>query len=159
MLHNLNFGVNIMATANTKPQTATPAAAPVKPATSTSATKTVGGLKLKKVKAVTLPVLKLQPGAPAIVRFESAMRVSDQIETAKGGDRAKAMEPATVAHVVDMQTGEEAIIIVGKVLKGELDKAYPSNSYVGKTFEIINKGKLGDKKYNAYSVTEVEIED
>lgn len=124
-----------------------------------SKTTTVGGIKFKKKKTVTVPVLKLKPDAPAVVRIESRMEKSKQIEGKGAADDKKKMEPATIAHCVDMTTGEECIIIVGKVLEGVLNDTYPEHSYVGKCFEIVNRGKIGDKDYNTYNVTEVEIED
>ena len=51
------------------------------------------------------------------------------------------------------------ILIVGKMLQSVIEEAYPDQGYVGKSFEIVNHGKKGDKKYNEYSVSEVTIED
>lgn len=123
----------------------------------------VGGVMFKKKKVVTVPVLKLMPGAPAYVRIDSPMEISKQIEnkgkgteTDASGAKKKKMEPATIAHVTDLIAKCEAIIILGTVLQGVLDEKYPDQSYVGKSFEIINKGKMGDKTYNTYSVVEIE---
>lgn len=114
-----------------------------------------GGLKFKKTKTVTVPVLKLMPGAPAYVRFEQAMEKSKQMAQKVG---EKPMDPATIMHCTDLNTDDECLLIVGKVFEGVINDTYPNNSYVGKCFEVINRGKLGDKKYNAYSLTEIEIE-
>ena len=116
---------------------------------------TKGGLIFKKTKSVTVPVLKLMPGAPVYVKVEQAMEKSKQIEAKKVGD--KPMEPATIMHCTDLESDNEVIVIVGKVLEGVFNETYPANAYVGKTFEITNHGKLGDKGYNTYSVTEIEI--
>ena len=115
------------------------------------------GFKFAKVKTVTVPVLKLMPGQPAYIKVQSAMETSKQIEGKKVGE--KAMEPATIMHCIDLQTGEETLVIVGKMLQSVINEGYPDNSYVGKSFEVINHGKRGDKKYNAYSLVEIEIED
>ena len=115
------------------------------------------GLTFKKAKSVTVPVLKLMPDVPVYIRAEQKMEMSKQIATKKVGD--KPMDPATIMHVTDLDSDNENILIVGKVLEGVINDTYPDHSYVGKCFEIINHGKRGDKKYNTYSVTEIELED
>ena len=126
---------------------------PIKPAKTGV---TASGLKFKKTKVVTVPVLKLMPGAPVYIKVEQKMEVSKQIETKKVGD--KPMEPATIMHCTDLTTDNECLLIVGKMLASVINESYPADSYVGKLFEIESKGKLGDKKYNVYSLTEIEVE-
>ena len=143
-----------MAKASTHPAATTERNAPAAP------TRTVAGpngFKFKKVKSVTVPVLKLLSDQPVYIRVQSRMEVSKQIENKKAG--VKPMDPATVLHVVDLSTGEEAILIVGKVLEGVFNETYADGSYVGKDFEIVNHGKRGDKKYNTYSVAQIEVEE
>ena len=115
------------------------------------------GLMFTKKKVVTVPVLKLQPNEPVYVRVEQAMEISKQVKQKEVG--GKVMDPATIMHCTNLETNEECIVIIGKALEGSLNDNYPNNSYVGKSFEIINSGKLGDKKYNTYSVSEVEVQE
>lgn len=115
-----------------------------------------GGIRFTKTKTVTVPVLKLMPDAPAYVRVESLMEVSKQVKPKKAGE--KDMEPATVMHCTDLVADSECILIVGKMLKSVIEETYPDGAYVGKSFEIVNHGKRGDKAYNSYSLSEVEIE-
>jgi hypothetical protein len=114
------------------------------------------GITFTKKKSVTVPVLKLMPDQPAYIMVESAMQISKQIEVKKVGD--KPMEPATIMHCTDLNTDSECILIVGKMLASVINETYPTGDYVGKCFEVINHGKRGDKKYNAYSLTEIEVD-
>lgn len=115
------------------------------------------GLKFKKLKSVTVPVVKLMPDRPVYLRFESKLERSKQIVQKKVGD--KPMEPATIAHCLNHENDSECILIVGKMLESVLRESYPDDTYVGKSFELVNHGLRGDKRYNSYSVNEVEIED
>lgn len=114
------------------------------------------GLIFSKKKVVTVPVLKLMPGVAVYIKVEQVMEVSKQVKQKEVG--GKIMDPATIMHCTNLENDEECIVIIGKALEGSLNDNYPNDSYVGKSFEILNSGKLGDKKYNTYSVTEVEIE-
>ena len=113
------------------------------------------GLKFKKIRSVTVPVIKMMPGKPVYLRFEGKMEISKQVNQKKVGDEP--MKPATILHCVNLQNDSECILIVGAMLKSVIDEAYPNATYVGKNFELMNHGKLGDRKYNAYSLNEVEI--
>lgn len=136
--------------------TSSKSATPATPAKPAKTGVTASGLKFKKTKVVTVPVLKLMPGAPVYIKVESAMEISKQVEVKKVGD--KPMEPATIMHCTDLSTDNEVLLIVGKMLASVINESYPDGSYVGKCFEIESKGKLGDKKYNVYNLTEIEVE-
>ena len=110
---------------------------------------TATGMKFVRTKMVTVPVIKFVPDVPKFVRIENAIYTGKKVEEKK--------EPARIAHVVDLETGEEGLMIVGKVLEGTLDEMYPDNKYVGKCFEIVNHGVRAEKKYNTYSISEVEV--
>ena len=134
----------------------TPAAAPaVAPANRKTGT-TKSGLIFKKTKTVTVPVLKLMTNQPVYVKVESQMQISKQVAGTKVAGQA--MEPATIMHCTNLDGDSECLLIVGKMLKSVIEESYPDNSYVGRCFEIVNHGKRGDKKYNAYSLCEVEVE-
>jgi hypothetical protein len=109
-----------------------------------------GGFKIKK--AVTLPVFKLTPGEEVYLRFLGAMHVGKKTSAAVGG---KEMEPATIAEVGDLQTGEIGLLICATVLQQELRTNYPDDSYVGKSFAI-TMTKVPEKKYNLYSIAEID---
>jgi hypothetical protein len=108
------------------------------------------GFRVKR--AVTLPVLKLTPGEERYLQFITAMKIGKPVATVVGG---KQMEPATIAEVVDLQTGEQGILICATVLQKELHENYPNDDYVGRAFAI-TVTKVPEKKYNLYSILEIE---
>lgn len=113
-----------------------------------------GKPKFVKLRQVTLPVLKLKPGTERFVCFIGPMHVGEAIEAKKKEDGKPAKEPATIAHALDMETGEEGILICSAMLKGELNKQYPVERYVGRGFGISHT-RVPDKDYNIVSIVEV----
>ena len=103
----------------------------------------------RMVKAVTRPVLKFGV-SPEYVRIESAMYKGEKLE------KAKYESVPTLMEVVNLRTGEAALVIVAKVLEQELNGAYPDQSYVGKDFQI-RKIKTDDKNYALWSVAEIVL--
>lgn len=116
---------------------------------------TKSGIIFSKKKTVTVPVLKLMPDQPVYIYVESAMEQSKQVAGAKVAGQS--MEPATIMHCTNLDSDTECLLIVGTMLKSVIEESYPNNSYVGLSFEVINHGKRGDKKYNAYSLCEIEV--
>lgn len=109
------------------------------------------GFKVKKL--VTLPLIKTVVNEPLYVVFLSAMEES---KTGGQGSDGKEMEPATIAKVVDMTTGEVGQIILGTVTQSNLHENYSNDSYVGKFFEILITKREG-KRYHDSSITELEL--
>ena len=128
----------------------------LKAATPRKAGTTSSGLVFKKTKTVTVPVLKLMPDQPVYIKVENAMEMSRQVAGAKVAGQS--MEPATIMHCTNLDSDTECLLIVGTMLKSVIEESYPNQSYVGLCFEVTNHGKRGDKKYNAYSLTEIEVE-
>lgn len=119
--------------------------------------------KFAKLRQVTLGVLKLSPKEPRYLCIVDAMHVSADIAPdapAKDSDKpaAKKKEPATVAHALDMETGEEGVLICSAMLRSQLQREYPGDGYVGRGFELVST-KVPDKAYNVVSITEVEVPD
>ena len=102
-----------------------------------------------RIKSVTRPVLKFGVSAE-YVRFEGPMYVGDKLE------KTKYDEPATLAEVVNLRTGEQMIMICYRVLSTELAKHYPNDGYVGKDFEIRKFAATG-KKYALWSIAEIQL--
>lgn len=104
--------------------------------------------KFKKVRTVTSAVLKLREGQPRYIFFLSPMYVGEKIDEKK--------EAATLAQVVDMETGETGILIISAVMKSELLKAYPKSAFVRKGFEVVLNKRAGEgATYNHVSISEV----
>jgi len=131
-------------------KTATPKTQTRKAGTTTS------GLIFTKKKTVTVPILKLMPDQPVYIRVESQMEISKQVAGAKV--EGKKMEPATIMFCTNLDSDTECLLIVGTMLKSVIEESYPNQAYVGLCFEVTNHGKRGDKKYNAYSLVEIEVE-
>jgi hypothetical protein len=127
-------------------------------AESTAATPPPPGGKYSRVKAVTLPVLKLVDETPVYVKITGPMFEGKEQKPQMGPDgKPKAqMEPATLVPVVSVETGEVGQIIAGAVLEGILNDSYPEDAYVGKAFEIVKHAKKDGKRYNTYSVFEID---
>lgn len=108
-------------------------------------------------KLVTLPLLKFSIDKPIYVRIDAPMFVGKEIQ---GNGTSAKMEPATLANCTNLETGEVCQIIVATVLKSILEEEYEGEDgagYVGKGF-MLTKGAKGDgKKYNPYTVAEIEI--
>lgn len=111
-------------------------------------------LAFKVLKNVTLPLIKMVEESPIYVKITGAMFVGKEV---KGTGTAAKMEPAILAHVVNLETGENAQIIIAEVIKGNLKDVYPEDSYVGKSFEFIKHSKREGKRYHDYSITEIEV--
>ncbi len=112
----------------------------------------------KVTRRVTMPSLALKKtGDNRVLLFMDAMRVSN-IKGKPDAD-GKTREPATVSTVTDLQTGEQLIFIVPSVVKANLERDYPKDSYVGKAFAIENRGRRNEnQRYNDFSIMEVEKE-
>ena len=102
-----------------------------------------------RIKSVTRPVLKFGAAAE-YVRFEGPMYEGEKLKKSKYDD------PATLAEVVNLRTGEQMIMICYTVLITELAKHYPNDGYVGKDFEIRKVVAIG-KKYALWSITEIQL--
>jgi hypothetical protein len=112
-----------------------------------------GNFKIKK--SVTLPVHKLKPGEERYFQFVSIMHIGKDTGQVMNG---KKMEPATIADVIDLETGEMGVLICATVLHKELIDQYPNDSYVGLAFAI-TVIKVPEKKYNLYSIQEIEADE
>jgi len=109
---------------------------------------------LTVTRRVTMPSLALKtPGQGRALLIQDAMRIS-QIKDKTDQKR----EPATICTVTDMKSGEMFTFIVPAVVRENLVRDYPSDSYVGKGFWIVNKGKRTEtQRYNDFEITEVTV--
>ena len=112
------------------------------------------GFVPKVKRNITLPLIKPQIDVPVYIQVTSAVFVGKAIQ--KAGD-GKDMEPAKLVNCVNLETGEEAQIIVPSVLNGIFEDEYPDQSYVNKGFQITKHAKASGKRYHAFSVAELEL--
>lgn len=119
--------------------------------TSTKATQKAFVPVVKKV--VTLPLLKFVIDQPLYVKITEPFFLGKELKGS--GDSAK-MEPATLANCVNLETGEQCQIIVATVLKSVIEEEYENHSYVGCGFSMTKLAKTSGKRYNPYTVAEIE---
>lgn len=106
-------------------------------------------VKFVKLRQVTLPALKLVKGTPRYIKTVRAMYLGEKID----GDVDR--KAATLLHSIDLETGEEGVVICPSVLVSELNRNYPGDSYVGRCFEVIIS-RRPEKEYNDVSLAEIE---
>jgi len=112
-------------------------------------------ISFRVAKHVTLPLIKLEEETPVYVKITAPMFLGKEVKGT--GDKAK-MEPATLAHVVNLETGEPAQIIVNAVVVANLNECYPGDTYVNKSFQLIKHAKRDGKRYHDFSILEIELE-
>ena len=87
---------------------------------------------------ITVPQLKQKIGETVYVRFTSAMsKAEDRVDPVTGNT----MKGPWVAHVVDLQTGEECTYVLNAYTKSALEKI----EYVGKNFAIRKNDPVTDR--------------
>jgi uncharacterized OB-fold protein len=105
--------------------------------------------KMKRTKAVAVPLFKFEPNVPRYYLVDGVMFLGKKVDAKK--------DAATLLPVTDLETGEQGQVIVGQVLRELFNESYPDGVYVGKKFEMTLR-KRADKKYNTYDLYEVEGE-
>lgn len=132
------------------------------PATPMSIMDVLAAKGLKVVKQVTRTVLQQKDDVPFCVTFESAIRESEVQEGTGRGGKPK-MAAARVADVLNIETGSHQILICNTVLEGELNRNYPDNSFVGRTFLMRSffpvdlNSVTGKKAYKVFEIIEVAM--
>lgn len=112
---------------------------------------TIGGRVVRIINRVTRPVLKQITGEVFMITAASPIYTADAIEGDKN-DRA----PPRIMEVLDLSDGgQEKILIVNTVLERELARAYPDDTYVGRSFVACRYAVEG-KPYYVYSIAEIE---
>lgn len=108
-------------------------------------------LKFTVKKRLSENQIKLKIGSPVYVKIESLLYEGKKLEDKK--------DPATLVDVIDLETGQNAIMVIPAVVQSTLEESYPNGGYVGLQFAIEKLDKTSpDKKYFPYSVQEIEVE-
>jgi hypothetical protein len=119
--------------------------------------KTAPAYKVKR--AITVPLVKLNPGEPLAVRFlgEPQRRVQLDQKPDKDGNLK---EEAHVIRGVNLDTGELVDVIASTVLISQLEREYGNIEDKLKDVALLieNKGKRTGKAYNDISIYELEVE-
>lgn len=110
------------------------------------------GVKLKMTKQVTRRVFPQEVGKPLPVKITGEIYKGEKINQGKSKD----MDAADLAPVEHLVTKELGLIIVGAVLKGELERSYPNNGYINKCFVISTGEKADGKRFRPVTLFEVD---
>lgn len=108
----------------------------------------------KRKKLLTRPVLKFVMDETRYIKFEGPIYLGKEMKQKAGDDKKK--EPAHLADVIDLPTGELAQIIVNAVPMSVLEENYPDKAYVGKCFAITRQKRQPGKQYDPFKVEEIE---
>lgn len=116
------------------------------------------GVKIKRVVTVPSLVIK-ETGQVEMVQIQSAIRVSKVVDT------KQKREPANICDVAKIETGEQFILLLPKVVESNLLRDYPgvnedgTPEYVGRAFYIENLGKRTEaQRYNDFRIAEIELD-
>lgn len=113
------------------------------------ATKSVGS-KFTKIRSVTLPLLKVEKNTERGFFFHGPMYLGEKVDPKK--------DPATLAHVFDVETGAEGVLICPAVMQSELLRNYDAAGYVGKCFSV-TMTRIPEKNYNMVTLDEIAAPD
>jgi hypothetical protein len=92
-------------------------------------------------------------GTVFAVLIETKAVVRDNYDVTRDKD---SMKPPYTCNIVNLETGEFQYLIMNAVLLSEIERGYPDNSYVGKSF-LIQRGKtITGKRYRGYKIVEIE---
>lgn len=104
---------------------------------------------------ITLPTLVMKEiGKTHLIRFENPITLST-VDTGKVDADGKKEKPANVAHVIDLDSGEEMTLLVPALVQANLERDYEGEGYVGKSFMFTNNGKREGKRYVVYTIAEI----
>jgi hypothetical protein len=112
-------------------------------------------LAFEIVKHVTLPLLKFEAD-PVFVQFLEPIIQAEATGKGRAGADGTEMKPPEIAKVQDLVRKIPCQIIVNAVLGAELRKAYPGDTYVGKSFRLA-KNNISGKRYKTFEILEVKM--
>lgn len=111
--------------------------------------------QFKRIRSITLSVLKLTPGTPRFFYLNGPIFTGKAIASQN-------MAAPEMVKAIDLETGEEGVVILSTAMHKELREAYPGEGYAGRCFELcITRAadKAAGIKYNHVSVSEVSAPD
>lgn len=133
------------------PDTETGEIAFAPPALTSSAPKIeLNGKTITLKKMVNRVLLRHGVGQTVYVKVQGPVRVGKEI-------KGSTMAPAKLVTVIEQTTGQEMDYIVSAVVEGLWTDNYPKNEFVGKSFAIYKEPKAPGKRYNNFSIAEVDV--
>ncbi len=106
-----------------------------------------------KVKQITRNVFPQRVGQTLAVTITGKIYEGEKLE---GQD--KNMAAANLAECSNLENGKLGLIIVNKVLEAQLNRDYPKDGYVGRSFAITMEEKPEGKRYHQFTVYELSEE-
>ena len=116
------------------------------------------GSRFKVAKQVTRTLLQQENETPFYIEIQSSIRLSTippEYSKFKNKDTGEATLP-DVCDVLNLETGELQVLIVNTVLGSELQRNYPDDGYVGRSFGVLRTKSEMDKRYYTYKIIELE---
>lgn len=108
-----------------------------------------------KIRNVTLPILSKKDETPFFIRITSSIYLGKEIVDKKDED-GKPQKPVSLCHCINMETGEECMIVVNTVLKEVFNEQYPNDTYVDKCFAITQHENKKGQRYKTYTIAEIQ---
>ena len=109
---------------------------------------------VKVLNAVTRPTLSLVEGVPVYVKILKPIYVGKEI---KGSEKKADSKPADIADIVNLETNKEMQLVIGAIVKSNIEESYPDAGYVGKGFMITKGQKKEGKRYFNYEISEIAV--
>lgn len=112
--------------------------------------------KFIRTKAITLPTLSHKKTPTYYLKFMGEIHEGRPMPPKKDRDGRDlpAEKPADVAVVINLQTGEQGEYLVPTMVKRKLVDEV--KEYVGKCYEITKVGRRDTKRYDDYTIFEIE---
>lgn len=110
----------------------------------------INGKTITLKKTVNRVLLRHNVGQTVFINILTPVRVGKEI-------KGSTMAPAKLVTVIEQTTGQEMDYIVSAVVEGLLQDNYPKNGYVGLSFAIYKEPKAAGKRYNNFSLAEIDV--
>lgn len=107
-------------------------------------------LKFQRVKTVVRQQLKLIEEVPVFIEVQGAFYKGEQDKNELLKPEKDRKEPPTLVDAIDLETGEEVVVVANKGVVDGIERAYADGTYVGKRFEICIHGKKTAKNGNQF---------
>lgn len=115
--------------------------------------------RFKKKRQLTVSTIKFEAEKPVYVKIIGPIERGKQRGEPKKNPDGSPQDPPLLARIINLDTGEEMGMILAKILETELRESYPDESYVGKGFEITKQKRKEGRRYDPYSIAEIELPD
>jgi hypothetical protein len=118
----------------------------------------------RRVRSLTLPLLRLMPGITVFIQPTAPFKLGQRnIKEGNGEDGKPVMGPPTLLEVIEydedgQSDGELKQIVCNKVFVDTLNREYPDDDYVDKILAVMRHPSDPErrKNYSTFTIEEVE---